>query len=63
MVEQLGAVAATSANLHGGPDPRRLEDVSEEILAGCGAALDGGALPGAPSTVLDLSGGGAGRAP
>ena len=56
VVEQLGAVAATSANLHGGADPRRLEDVPEEILAGCGAALDGGALPGAPSTVLDLSG-------
>ena len=57
VVEALGAVAATSANLHGGPDPRRLEEVPDEILAGCGAALDGGALPGAPSTVLDLSGG------
>jgi L-threonylcarbamoyladenylate synthase len=57
VVEALGAVAATSANLHGGPDPRRLEDVQDEILAGCGAALDGGPLPGAPSTVLDLSGG------
>jgi L-threonylcarbamoyladenylate synthase len=56
VVEALGAVAATSANLHGGSDPRRLEDVPGEIRAGCGAALDGGPLPGAPSTVLDLSG-------
>ena len=56
VVEQLGAVAATSANLHGGPDPRRLEDVPGEILAGCGAALDGGELPGTPSTVVDLTG-------
>ena len=57
VVEALGAVAATSANLPGGPDPRRLEEVPDEILAGCGAALDGGELPGAPSTVLDISGG------
>ena len=56
VVAALGAVAATSANLHGAPDPRRLGEVPAEILAGCGAALDGGALPGTPSTVLDLSG-------
>jgi L-threonylcarbamoyladenylate synthase len=49
-------VAATSANLHGGPDPRRLSDVPAEILAGVAAALDGGELPGTPSTVLDLTG-------
>jgi L-threonylcarbamoyladenylate synthase len=56
VVSAVGAVAATSANLHGGPDPRRLEDVPGEILAGCGAALDAGELPGTPSTVLDLTG-------
>jgi L-threonylcarbamoyladenylate synthase len=52
----VGAVLATSANLHGGPDPRRLEDVPEEIRRGCGALVDGGGLPGTPSTVLDLTG-------
>ncbi|HEY6149356.1 MAG TPA: L-threonylcarbamoyladenylate synthase [Gaiellaceae bacterium] len=51
-----GAVLATSANLHGGPDPRRLEDVPAEIRAACGAIVDGGELPGTPSTVLDLTG-------
>jgi L-threonylcarbamoyladenylate synthase len=51
-----GAVLATSANLHGGPDPRRVEDVPAEIRAACGAVLDGGELPGTPSTVLDLTG-------
>jgi L-threonylcarbamoyladenylate synthase len=56
VVEQLGAVAATSANLHGGADPRRLEDVPGEILVCCGAMLDGGELPGTPSTVVDLTG-------
>jgi L-threonylcarbamoyladenylate synthase len=56
VLEQVGAVAATSANLPGGPDPRRLEDVPTELRAGAGAVLDGGELPGTPSTVLDLTG-------
>lgn len=56
MLESVGVVAATSANLHGGSDPRRLEDVPAEILAAAGATLDGGDLPGLPSTVVDLSG-------
>ena len=59
----VGAVMATSANLHGGPDPRRLDEVPEEIRAACGALVDGGELPGVPSTVLDLTGPGAARAP
>jgi L-threonylcarbamoyladenylate synthase len=56
VLEQVGAVAATSANAAGGPDPRVLDDVPEEMRAGCGAILDGGELPGKPSTVLDFSG-------
>jgi L-threonylcarbamoyladenylate synthase len=56
VLDQVGAVAATSANLPGGPDPRRLEDIPEELLAGCEAVLDAGELPGTPSTVLDLTG-------
>ena len=50
------AVAASSANLHGGPDPRRLDDVPEELRSQCAAVLDGGALPGVASTVLDVTG-------
>ena len=56
LLHAVGSVAATSANLHGGPDPRRLEDVPAAILASVAAALDGGELPGSPSTVLDLTG-------
>ncbi len=56
VVAQMGAVMATSANLHGGPDPRALADVPEELRDACGALVDGGELPGVPSTVLDLSG-------
>jgi L-threonylcarbamoyladenylate synthase len=56
VLARIGAVVATSANRHGGPDPRRLEEVPAEIREACGAVLDGGELPGIPSTVLDLTG-------
>lgn len=56
VVARVGAVVATSANLSGGPDPRRFEDVPEEIRAGAAAAVDGGEVPGTPSTVVDLTG-------
>jgi L-threonylcarbamoyladenylate synthase len=56
VLDQVGAVAATSANRHRGLDPRRLEDVPSEISSACGAVVDGGELPGKPSTVIDLSG-------
>ena len=56
VVRAVGVVAATSANLSGGPDPRRVEDVPEEIRAACGAIVEAGELPGTPSTVIDLSG-------
>ncbi len=56
VLEQVGAVVATSANLRGGPEPTRVEDVPVEIRAGAAAIVDGGPLPGTPSTVLDLTG-------
>lgn len=56
VIEGMRAVVATSANLPGGPDPRRLADVPAAILDGVVAALDGGELPGVPSTVIDLTG-------
>jgi len=52
----LGVVAATSANLHGGPDPARIEDVPVAIREAVAAVLDAGELPGAPSTVVDVTG-------
>jgi L-threonylcarbamoyladenylate synthase len=55
LLERVGVVAATSANLHGGADPRRIEDVPPEILDAVAAVLDGGELPGMPSTVVDLT--------
>jgi L-threonylcarbamoyladenylate synthase len=55
IVTRAGAVAATSANLHGGPDPRRLDEVPEPIRREA-VLVDGGELPGTPSTVVDLTG-------
>lgn len=52
----VGAVVATSANEAGGPDPRTVDDVPEELRAKCAAVVDAGELPGTPSTVLDFTG-------
>ncbi len=56
ILDAVGAVAATSANRHGGADPRRLEDVPVEMRDACAVVVDGGELPGVPSTVVDLTG-------
>lgn len=47
-------VLQSSANPSGGPDPRRLTDVEPAIRARVDMQLDGGELPGTPSTVVDL---------
>ena len=56
VLEQFGAVAASSANHHGEPDPRSIEDVPEEMRAAVAVVIDTGELPGVPSTVIDLTG-------
>jgi L-threonylcarbamoyladenylate synthase len=58
VLDALEVLVATSANLPGGADPRRVDDVPPEILDGVAAVVDAGELPGTPSTVIDLSGGG-----
>jgi L-threonylcarbamoyladenylate synthase len=47
-------VLQSSANRAGEPDPRRLSDVPELIRAAADLVIDGGELPGTPSTVVDL---------
>lgn len=56
VLDRTGALVATSANLPGGPDPHTLDDVPERLRAAAAASVDGGELPGTPSTVLDLTG-------
>jgi L-threonylcarbamoyladenylate synthase len=55
-LERVGCVAATSANLHGGPDPARVEDIPDELVDAAAAIVDVGPLPGTASTVVDLTG-------
>ena len=47
-------VLQSSANLAGGPDARRLEEVPESLRRSADLVIDGGELPGTPSTVIDL---------
>jgi L-threonylcarbamoyladenylate synthase len=47
-------VLQSSANAAGGADARRLADVPGSIRAAADLVLDGGELPGTPSTVVDL---------
>jgi L-threonylcarbamoyladenylate synthase len=56
VLRQVAVLVATSANHPGGQDPMRLGDVPRDIRDAAGAEIDGGELPGSPSTVLDLSG-------
>jgi L-threonylcarbamoyladenylate synthase len=48
-------VFQTSANLSGEPAPASFEDVPESIRDGADLAIDGGELPGLPSTVVDIT--------
>jgi L-threonylcarbamoyladenylate synthase len=49
-------VLQSSANVAGGPDARRLKDVPQYMREHTDLVLDGGELPGTPSTVIDLRG-------
>jgi L-threonylcarbamoyladenylate synthase len=55
LLERAGALAATSANVRGGPEPARVEDVPDELRQAAAVVLDGGELPGTPSTVIDFT--------
>jgi tRNA threonylcarbamoyl adenosine modification protein (Sua5/YciO/YrdC/YwlC family) len=56
VLDEVGLVAATSANEPGEPAAATLGAVPERIRAACGAELDAGELPGTPSTVVDFTG-------
>jgi len=56
LADALGGVLITSANTRGGADPARLENVPRSIRDAAGFEVDGGELPGVPSTVIDITG-------
>lgn len=56
-LDRVGAVLATSANLHGEPAPAALCEVSAALLGAVAVAVDAGPTPrGVASTVIDISG-------
>lgn len=62
-VPAAGALAAvalpvlqSSANRSGGTDPRSVDEVDPLLREGVDLVVDGGPLPGTPSTVVDLRG-------
>jgi L-threonylcarbamoyladenylate synthase len=48
-------VLQSSANVSGGPEARKVDEVDPTVRAGVDLILDGGELPGTPSTVVDLT--------
>jgi L-threonylcarbamoyladenylate synthase len=55
VLRRVGVVASTSANVHGEGEACRLADVTAALREKAAAAIDGGELPGVPSTVIDLT--------
>ena len=49
-------VLQSSANVSGDAEARRVEEVDAQVRNGVDLVLDGGELPGTPSTVVDLTG-------
>src|SRR5215216_4277705 len=55
LAEVSSPVLQSSANVSGAADARRVREVDQGIRAGVDLILDGGELPGTPSTVVDLT--------
>jgi len=55
LADAVGGLVITSANARGGRDPARLDQVPSAIRSAAGFEVDGGELPGVPSTVIDIS--------
>ena len=56
LADEAGGLVITSANLRGGPDPATLGEVPPELHDAAAFAVDGGRLPGRPSSVIDVTG-------
>lgn len=55
VLDAVAVVVATSANLPGGREPRTIGEIPQSLRDGAAVIVDGGELPGVPSTVLDLT--------
>lgn len=54
LAEHFGPITATSANRHGEPAARTAREA--EAVPGVDCVVDGGPLPGTPSTIVDATG-------
>lgn len=50
-----GLLVGTSANISGMPSPKSVSEAVKQIGGGVDLAIDGGILPGKPSTIIDLT--------
>lgn len=57
LARRAGPIATTSANMHGRPTPPDAPGVAAELGGAVAVVLDGGRCEGAPSTVVDVTGG------
>ncbi len=56
VVEELGmAFVTTSANISGEKAPAGIEEVDKAVVENAELVIDGGKLPGKPSTIVDLT--------
>jgi tRNA threonylcarbamoyl adenosine modification protein (Sua5/YciO/YrdC/YwlC family) len=53
---EVGPLATTSANLHGGPTPATADEVRALFVDAVAVVVDGGRCQGEPSTVVDATG-------
>lgn len=56
LASRVGPLATTSANRHGQPTPASAAEAADQLLGPVDLVIDGGALAGTPSTVVDLTG-------
>ena len=56
LLQEVGPLATTSANISGGPNPTKAQDVMDQLGSRVDLILDGGATPGPKaSTVIDAT--------
>ncbi|HET7324642.1 MAG TPA: L-threonylcarbamoyladenylate synthase [Halococcus sp.] len=57
LLQETAPLTATSANRSGNPSAKQVDEVDESVRAASAVVLDGGALSGVESTVVDVSAG------
>lgn len=56
LMEKFEILASTSANISGEKAPCRIEEISDGLKDKADIVIDGGIVPGTPSSILDLTG-------